>query len=81
MKKSMTVMIAMVFAFGMNVTVHAAQPEQKSGQERIRVVYPDPAKKCDGLTGGARSVCLKDVQRQGRGSGMKAVPDAPDAKK
>lgn len=88
MKKSM-MMIAMVSAFGMTAAGHAAQPEQKSGQDRTRSEYTDPAKKCDGLKGDARSACLKDVQRdtqrQGKSgmdrSDMKSAPRTPDAKK
>lgn len=78
MKKNM-MMIAVISTFGMTAAVHA-QPERKPGQDRARSEFSDPAKKCDGLNGDARTACLKEAQKPGKPD-MKSAPKAPDTKK
>ncbi len=71
--------IAVISTLGMSVTAHA-QIEQKPGKDRARSEYADPAKKCDGLNGDARTVCLKDAQKDVKDD-MKSAPKAPDMKR
>lgn len=78
MKNSM-MMIAVISALGLSAVSHA-QTEPKTGQDRIRSEYADPAKKCDGLNGDARTACLKDAQKPGKDD-MKSAPKAPETKK
>lgn len=78
MKKRM-MMFAVISTLGMTAAVQA-QPEQKPGQDRVRSEFADPAKKCDGLNGDARTACLKDAQKSGK-PGMKPAPKAPEPKK
>lgn len=78
MKKRM-MMIAVISTFGLTTLSHA-QPEPKTGQDRVRSEYADPAKKCDALSGDARTACLKDTQKSGKDD-MKSAPKAPDMKK
>lgn len=78
MKNSM-MMIAVISALGMAAVSHA-QTQQKAGQDRARAEYADPAKKCDGLKGDARTACMKDAQKAGKGD-TKPAPLAPDTKK
>lgn len=82
------VIVAVVSVVGLSGLGHAAQPEQKTGQDRIRAEYANAAKKCDGLSGEARKTCLKDAQAQassmnGKNKGA-SMPDrsaAPGEKK
>jgi len=78
MKNSM-MMIAVISALGLSTVSHA-QTEPKTGQDRARSEYADPAKKCDGLNGDARTACLKDSQKSGKDD-MKSAPKAPETKK
>jgi hypothetical protein len=78
MKNSM-MMIAVISALGMTAAAHA-QMEQKPAQDRARSEYADPAKKCDGLKGDARTACLNDAQKTGKDD-MKSAPKAPETKK
>lgn len=78
MKNSMMT-IAVISALGMTAAAHA-QMDQKSGPDRTRSEYADPARKCDGLAGDARTACLKDAQKSARDD-MKSAPKAPDTKK
>lgn len=77
--KSSVMTVAVISALGMTAAAHA-QTEQKPGQDRVRSEYVDPAKKCDGLAGDARTACLKDAKKSA-GDGMKSAPKAPDTKK
>ncbi len=76
MKNSM-MMIAVISAFGMTAVSHA-QTQQKAGHDRAE--YVDSAKKCVGLSGDARTACLKDAQQQGKGD-MKSAPKTLDTRK
>ena len=78
MKNSM-MMIAVISCLGMTAAAHA-QLEQKPGQDRVRSEYADPAKRCDGLNGDARTACLKDAQKAVKDD-MKSAPKAPDMNK
>lgn len=82
--KSIMMMIAVISALGMTAVSHA-QTQPKAGQDRSRAEYADPAKKCDGLKGDARTACMKDAQKtdaQKAGKGdMKSAPVTPDTKK
>lgn len=78
MKKSM-MMIAVISTLGMTTSIYAQQ-EQKAAPDRVRSEYADPAKKCDGLNGDARTACLKEAQKSGKPD-MKPAPRVPDTKK
>lgn len=82
MKNSM-MMIAVISTLGLTAVSHA-QTAPKTGQDRTRSEYTDPAKKCDGLKGDARTACLKDAQKDAQKQSkddMKSAPKAPDTKK
>ncbi len=92
--KSSMMMIAVISVLGMTAVSHA-QTQPKAGQDRARVEYADPAKKCDGLKGDARSACMKDAQKtdakktyakktdahKAGKDDMKSAPMAPDTRK
>jgi len=84
MKKSMMMVMA-VAVMGLSGLSQAAQPEQKSGQDRVKSEYGVAEKKCDGLKGDAKSACLKDAARvrgQGQaGDGAAAGSKMQDEKK
>lgn len=77
MKNSMMT-IAVISALGMAAAAHAQTPS--TGQDRARSESADPAKKCDGLKGDARTACLKDAQKPAKDD-MKSPPKVPETKK
>ncbi len=80
------VIVAVMSVVGLSGLGHAAQPEQKTGQDRVRAEYANAAKKCDGLGGEARKACLKDAQAssmngKNKGASMPDRSAAPGGKK
>ncbi len=75
-----TCMMLLLAVMGLVPLLQAA--EMKPGAGRVRVEYPDPAKKCEGLNGDARRACLESVKRQSRTvDSAGPVPPAPETAK
>lgn len=75
--KNGVMIVAVMSAVSLSGLGHAAQPEQKTGQDRVRVEYGATARKCEGLSGEVRRACLEDTRAAGmygKGKGD-AMPD------